>query len=73
MESVVAKKAKANISVDREVWKRAKAAVALQDRTLAAFVEEAIREALKKPAKVERAESRFVEEAIQEALKKRAK
>jgi predicted HicB family RNase H-like nuclease len=39
---------KATLTIDREVWKQAKATAALQDRTLADFVEEAIREAIKK-------------------------
>lgn len=39
---------KANVTIDRELWRQAKVQAALQDRTLADFVEEAVREALKK-------------------------
>lgn len=39
---------KANIEIDREVWKRAKVAAAIQDRTLASLVEQALLEYLKR-------------------------
>lgn len=50
----------ANISVDREVWKQAKSAAALQDRTLADFVEAAIREALEQKVRARRRKSKEV-------------